>query len=273
MQESQLLFGETLVVHEEQQDWLRVEAVEQQTWTARGWRGYPGWVRRRDVAFVVEPPGGYDGVVQSAFTTVRRAPSPDVPPVLSLSLGTRLALLSESPGFLEVSLHGPETGWVPASDLARRTDLPAADATRRAAEAARLFLGTPYLWGGRSMALASFPDIATGVDCSGLVNLVFRVLHIDVPRNAHDQWIRARATTGHELRPGDLIYLSGAEGADAVTHVMLSTGGETFIEAPETGGLVREMTFSERFGMDLTGLEAAGLTANGRRLRFGRIID
>ena len=44
---------------------------------------------------------------------------------------------------------------------------------------ARRYLGIPYVWGGT--------DPAKGLDCSGLVQLVFRDLGYSLPRGAADQ--------------------------------------------------------------------------------------
>ena len=110
-----------------------------------------------------------------------------------------------------------------------------------------------------------------GVDCSGLVNLVFRACHIDIPRDAHDQWATAAAVAPEELQPGDLIFQSREGKADAIDHVMLSLGGDRFIEAPQTGDVVRIRSFRERFGLDLEGLGQTAFTVQNRRLCFGRI--
>lgn len=110
-----------------------------------------------------------------------------------------------------------------------------------------------------------------GVDCSGLTNLVFRALHLELPRDAHDQWMTATAVAPQALGPGDLIFLSRQGEAGSVDHVMLSLGGEQFIEAAETGDIVRIATFSRKFGFGLRALEEKDLTVRDRKIYFGRI--
>jgi cell wall-associated NlpC family hydrolase len=110
-----------------------------------------------------------------------------------------------------------------------------------------------------------------GVDCSGLVNLVFRANDIDVPRDAHEQWLVSRAVDAGSLDAGDLIFLSREGDMGFVNHVMLSFGGEQFIEASQTGDIVRISTFTEKFGLDLGRLRQQDFLVNKKKLYFGRI--
>ena len=46
-QETQLLYGETVLITQDQGDWLRVEATEQMEFSHNDlWQGYPGWIRK-----------------------------------------------------------------------------------------------------------------------------------------------------------------------------------------------------------------------------------
>jgi cell wall-associated NlpC family hydrolase len=271
VQESQVLFHEVLLVREETAGWLRVDALEQQKSILRGWQGYPGWVRKKDVTGT-EGPGKYDGVVRRPFAMLRTIPSAAGRPVFPLSLGTRLSLAGEVKGFIEVLMDGRQIGWVPKRDIARTAEaLPVRERAADVVRTARLFLGAAYLWGGRSMPMPWSRGPVMGVDCSGLVNLVFRALHLELPRDAHDQWMTAAAITAQALRPGDLIFLSRPGEVGSVNHVMLSLGGERFIEAAETGDIVRITTFSRMVGLDLRALEEKAFTLHNRRFYFGRI--
>ena len=269
---SQLLYNEVLRVTEEQGDWLRVEAIEQRKFLGpSGWGGYPGWVRKRAVAKVEKPPG-HNALIASARAAVADSPSPEAPLLFYLSFGTRLATRGEAKGFLGIPLPDGKTGWVSKKDVAPAG--PMGRAGQRIGpeliRLARLFLGVPYLWGGRSTPLPTSPT-DTGVDCSGLVNLVFRALGKDVPRDAHDQWLASGRLDADELRPGDLIFLSREEEPEFIDHVLLSFGGEEFIEAPHAGDVVRIRSFSDKLGCDLGTLKGHDLSIGGKKLYFGRI--
>lgn len=86
------------------------------------------------------------------------------------------------------------------------------------AAAASLYLGCPYLWGGRSFL---------GLDCSGLVQEAFRDLGIAVPRDSDMQreaiGSAVVATRLAELRRDDLIFMPG--------HVMIYAGKGRVIHA------------------------------------------
>jgi len=92
---------------------------------------------------------------------------------------------------------------------------------------ARRYLGVPYLWGGN--------DPAKGLDCSGLVQRVYKDLGIDLPRVSQDQ---ARVGTAvpslAQARPGDLV----AFGTPA-DHIGIYIGNHKMIVAPKAGDVVK----------------------------------
>jgi len=92
---------------------------------------------------------------------------------------------------------------------------------------ARQYLGVPYKWGGT--------DPATGLDCSGLVQLVYRNLGIDLPRVSSDQATAGRAVPSlDQAQPGDILAFNSP-----VSHVGIYIGNGQMIEAPRTGLDVR----------------------------------
>lgn len=98
---------------------------------------------------------------------------------------------------------------------------------------ARKYLGIPYLWGGT--------DPARGLDCSGLVQLVYRKLGIELPRVSYQQATAGRPVASlAEARPGDILAFNSP-----VNHVGIYIGNNKMIEAPRTGLDVRVMDVYE----------------------------
>lgn len=91
---------------------------------------------------------------------------------------------------------------------------------------AQQFLGTPYAWGGNSLT--------DGVDCSGLVQQVYKHFGITVPRTTYDQITQGKAVSMNQLQAGDLLFFHTAS-ADSPDHVGIYIGNGKFIEAPRPG--------------------------------------
>jgi gamma-D-glutamyl-L-lysine dipeptidyl-peptidase len=95
---------------------------------------------------------------------------------------------------------------------------------------ARRWLGAPYFWGGVT---------PHGVDCSGLVQSVFWIHGIAMPRDSDMQaHVGSALETGpafRRLRPGDLLFFAER---GRVNHVAISTGGPGIIHASASNGTV-----------------------------------
>jgi cell wall-associated NlpC family hydrolase len=91
-------------------------------------------------------------------------------------------------------------------------------------------LGTPYQWGGESTA--------SGFDCSGMVQFVYRNVGVFLPRVAQDQYDAGPAVPpGATVEPGDLVFFGS--GVNDVSHVGMYVGDGLMIDAPHTGSVVR----------------------------------
>jgi cell wall-associated NlpC family hydrolase len=72
-------------------------------------------------------------------------------------------------------------------------------------EVAAQFLGTPYLWGGKT---------ALGIDCSGLIQMAFHTVGMKCPRDSDQQEAELGAVLPPDatLRRGDLVFFKGHVG-------------------------------------------------------------
>jgi cell wall-associated NlpC family hydrolase len=109
------------------------------------------------------------------------------------------------------------------SAIAVRGTVTGADIVR----AARDYLGVRYVWGG---------DTPRAFDCSGFTRYVFARYGITLPRTAHEQAAFGDAPFPGDLRPGDLLFFSGGQGAQ---HIAIYVGGDTIIHASSSAKRVK----------------------------------
>jgi cell wall-associated NlpC family hydrolase len=157
--------------------------------------------------------------------------------VLVLALATPVLMVAAVMGVPLPS--SPESGITPAASApplevtdGLRVASTATPPATSAAELARSYLGIPYVFGGTNPAV--------GLDCSGLVQLVFRRLGIPLPRTAQQQYAATERLTREQLQPGDLVFFARtyADPSDWITHVGIYVGGGVQINAPTEGQVV-----------------------------------
>lgn len=102
------------------------------------------------------------------------------------------------------------------------------------------FINSPYIWGGR---------IPSGIDCSGLTQLVYKIHGISIPR---DSWQQAEAGNNidfiNEAEPGDLVFFDNERGKISHVGMILSKGlvihasGRVRIDAIDHQGIFKQET-------------------------------
>jgi len=223
----QLHYKEAALVLGSRDGWHYVQAQDH----------YFGWISGDLVEVLAGTWGGR--LVGALLAPVRRAPDPAAEIVGHLPAGTPLASEQSSPpdgpwvwtGLRDrAEPDGALRGYVSLEDAAERAALPHRPPTSAdLIVTARAFLGTPYLWGGTS---------GHGIDCSGLVQQVYRLNGVGLDRDADQQALEGRPVDTPIA--GDLLFF----GSPAVTHVALSLGAADFIHAPLRGGFVEERTIA-----------------------------
>jgi cell wall-associated NlpC family hydrolase len=187
---------------------LKGERVTVYETTEEGWAwgqlesdGYVGWLAA-SALYICGPPPTHK--VTALRTFVFPGPSIKLPPIEALPLGARVAVVRTEDSFAVTSA----SGYIHAPHLA-----PVATMESDFVSVAERFLGTPYLWGGKS---------ALGIDCSGLVQVALNACGIASPRDC-DMQERALGApiepSVANLRRGDLLFWPGhvAIAADITT--------------------------------------------------------
>jgi cell wall-associated NlpC family hydrolase len=134
-----------------------------------------------------------------------------------------------------VSPRPPDAAAPPA--LPGSPDRPASRPTTRPtpgldgyalAGTALAFRGAPYRNGGGD---------PKGFDCSGFTQYVYAQYGVSLPREAREQYRLGQSVKPEELVAGDLIFFSTV--APGASHVAIAIGGDEFVHAPSTSGVVR----------------------------------
>ncbi len=121
-------------------------------------------------------------------------------------------------------------GEAAAQTSMARTMANAADASAEVVLRALSLLGVPYRYGGNT------PN--TGLDCSGLVKLVFQeTVGLALPRRSDDMSRFGQSVGWTDLQPGDLVFFNTMR--FSFSHVGIYIGEGQFVHAPSSGSVVR----------------------------------
>jgi len=223
-QTSQYTLGHHLELTSKEGDWWEVRGED----TYEGWI-HTGYLELGDERWATEWREGADG--QPAVGLGATLSDETEQTLTHLPWGSRVVAEDDGWYRLPDRRRGRlATGEiVPAAELAARFP---ADG-QEILESALGWYGTPYLWGGVTPG---------GVDCSGLVQAIYRMHGIPLPRDSYQQAEVGAALLDDSpgesdlssLEPGDLLFF--AEGGGRVTHVAISMGGSEIIHSALSNG-------------------------------------
>jgi gamma-D-glutamyl-L-lysine dipeptidyl-peptidase len=196
---SQILFGEKYRIVDQIGHWTKVETI---------FDNYSGWIDNDHQQFT-EDHGDSAGQVLSRSLLCFRSDKTK----LVLEAGCEVYV----PDFESKEFYAGKNRYSALSDFS-----PAYFKVNESfPDTAVRFINTPYIWGGR---------IASGIDCSGFVQLVYKIHGIAIPR---DSWQQANAGENISFldgcRAGDLVFFDNEVGQ--ISHVGMILSGGSVIHA------------------------------------------
>lgn len=192
-QTTQLLFGETFTVLEEQPKWLKIQTHHD---------AYKGWIDRKIPTIMGDDEyhtlaGEREYLVDSQIAYLEED---DVH--FPIVLGSSLPGFNEKDFTLHINNHTFSfQGLYKLSEPQASGELLVKNAMR--------FRRAPYLWGGRSVF---------GVDCSGFMQIVFKMCGFLLPRDSYQQAEKGyKPAPGEQPGAGDLAFFTNSKGK--IAHV------------------------------------------------------
>ncbi len=200
---SQVLFGEKGEILTTHDSWCQIRCAEDD---------YEGWVDRKMILEIdpetVEAICDYRFVLDGALLMEDQTE-------MRLPLGARIPLRSSEE--LPVNFQIENRSWSILDSL----HMIVAQEKTQLISLSRYFLNIPYLWGGRS---------GWGLDCSGFIQVLFRMVGLKIPRDASLQASHGEEVPFGEHMPGDLAFFR-KENQNRITHVGMLVSKASIIHA------------------------------------------
>lgn len=250
--QTQALYGAPVYILDQEEGWYKVAVPGELT--PKNNLGYPGWVPKAQVSL----DSNY-GELQSSrpFVLVDKAAATGLyrdfkmeEKVMDITYDTRLPVIGQRGQAHHVAVPSGGSAFISKQDTSvydSESDIPY-PSKQDLVEAAKLFLGRPYLWGGTS---------GFAFDCSGFTHTLYHAHGITIGRDAAaeaDFTNHGTRVEKSDLQAGDLIfYASNLSDAGTIYHVAMYVGDGQMAEAYAAGTPVR--ITKVRFNGDYWGAE------------------
>lgn len=230
---TQLLFGEKVEIISENGNWIKIMA---------DFDSYVGWTDSKLVHII--PQGDYQKMQTTLYASDLFNLMIDDKYPCTLTLAAHIHFTEEN----RIEFGNKSYAYLGETIDAESNEI-------SISEIAKLYLNTPYLWGGKS----NF-----GIDCSGFVQQVYKLKNIILPRDASQQAFKGEVLSFvEESKVGDLAFFDNEEGS--IIHVGIIIEDQKIIHAH---GKVRIDP------IDSTGIFNTDSQQYSHKLRFiKRIID
>ena len=218
---NQLLFGDVVSIKDRYKSWFFVETLHD---------GYVGWVDENQMTAF---PSAYFNQLEKEVpvflaTELTKVSAPAEEAPLTLTLGSRLPLYDGS------AFQLGEKKYPLPDNTPVLTGVQPAD---KVMETARRYVGSPFLWGGRSFF---------GNDCSGFTQIVFRMCGYNLLRDASQQAEQGVLVSFvEEAVAADLAFFENEEGNIVHVGIMLNnrqiihSSGQVRIDSLDHEGIFR----------------------------------
>ncbi|MDR2123274.1 MAG: C40 family peptidase [Flavobacteriaceae bacterium] len=199
---TQLLFGELCEITEVKKNWVKIKIA---------FDGYEGWMDSKQVLIISDIEfANFSQKVSFISEPFSLLVSNDLP--FPVTIGAEIHHLDEK-NIFELT---PNNQFLVDENL-----ITGKQDKSRILELAFKYINTPYLWGGKT---------TYGIDCSGLVQMVYKMAGYKLPRDTYQQ-----AEVGEvlsfieEAEPGDLAFFENQEGK--IVHVGFILSNQKILHA------------------------------------------
>lgn len=213
---NQILFGERFKVLEVYKNWNKIQTIHD---------NYEGWVESNQISKIIKSQSlssyqsdSIEESISSLLIHDLTATFTSKEGNLTLLYGSKISLIGNYL-IIDSTKYSHSRGTIGETLKYSASNL---------VESAMKLMNAPYLWGGRT---------PFGIDCSGLIQIAFRMTGVDMPRDA---WQQAQVEGTFidliaEAREGDIAFFDNDEGK--IIHTGILTNRGTIINA---NGKVRE---------------------------------
>jgi cell wall-associated NlpC family hydrolase len=204
--ETEALHGEIFTVYDrDEEGW---------SWGQLARDGYVGFMPSKSLTADIAEPTHRVAVLRSFLYG---GPSIKLPPMASLSLGSRVSIVGRKDA-LSITHRGH---YIFSDHL-----VPIADIEPDFVAVSERFMGVPYYWGGKT---------SLGLDCSGLVQVSLGAAGIEVLRDTdmQEKSVGEPLSLNADLKRGDLIFWKGHVGIMRDSHELLHASGHQMLVVSE----------------------------------------
>ncbi len=186
---TQILFGEILTIISEKKNWIKIQL---------SYDNYTGWIDPKQIKEIDK---------KLALLNIQNQQYLNEGTTTINGITKKLSYASILPikqitDLYKISIQSPTITSPVLIDVAKR------------------YLGTPYLWGGKS---------DYGIDCSGFTQQVFKVCGIKLPRDAYQQAQLGEPIQTQNSQAGDLAFFENKDGR--IIHVGIILKNQEIIHA------------------------------------------